>query len=82
MDENFIILEEILEKFYEEKIKKAKNNPTLKSKYYKERKEDRKKLEKARADLKESMEYFNNCYGKVKPPKEKKTKVKKEIKPE
>ncbi len=82
MDENFIALEEMLENFYEEKIKKAKNNSSLRSKYYKERKKDRKELEKAREALKESMEYFNNCYGKVKPPKEKKTKVKKEIKPE
>ena len=54
----------------------------MRSKYYKERKTDRKALEKARVSLKESMEYFNNCYGKVKPPKEKKPKVKKEIKPE
>ena len=82
MDENFIALEEILEKFYEEKIKKAKNDPELRSKYYKERKTDRKALEKARVSLKESMDFFNNCYGKVKPPKEKKPKVKKEIKPE
>lgn len=82
INELFFFIEKLMEKHYKKSLYEAKANPQLKRSIRKNWDNDVNKLTEMRNRLKESIDYFNNEYGKEKPKRVKAKKSAKTQEPE